>query len=104
MTNKFLHKTCFVMPPSGEGQEAWWAESWEELKNWSVRLGLNLPEYTPKGCVFRLTSEGLTDRMDFSAIYDAGDLHNALLTRLLFRPNISFDFLYMHYNHTYVPH
>jgi hypothetical protein len=94
-TNKFLHKTCFVMPPPGAGQESWWADNWRQLREWSVRLGVVLPEYTPAGCIFRLTSEGLIDRLDLSEIYGSGNLHLMLLTHLLLRPNISPDFQYV---------
>ena len=94
VTNKFLHKTCFVMPPPGPGDETWWADTWRELKTWSARLGVNLPEYTPQGCLFRLTSEGLLDTLEFSAVYHSTNLRMTLLTSLLFRLNISFDFLY----------
>jgi hypothetical protein len=94
VTNKFLHKTCFVMPPPGPGDETWWTDTWHELKTWSVRLGVNLPEYTPQGCLFRMTSEGLLDTAEFSAIYDSKDLHMTLLNSLLLRPNISWDFTY----------
>jgi hypothetical protein len=93
-TNKFLHKTCFVMPPPGAGQESWWADNWRQLREWSVRLGLVLPEYTPAGCIFRLTLEGLIDRLDFSEIYWEEDIKRILLYKLLMRPNISWDFLY----------
>ncbi len=93
-TNKFLHKTCFLMPPPGPGDEAWWANNWRELKNWAVRLGLNLPAYTPDGSVFRLTSEGQLDQIDFSVIYGDGDLKMPLMCQLLFRLNPSWDFLY----------
>jgi tetratricopeptide (TPR) repeat protein len=93
-TNKFLHKTCFLMPPPGPGDDAWWADNWRELKNWAVRFGLNLPAYTPDGSVFRLTSEGQLDQLDFSVIYGDGDLKMPLMYRLLFRPNVSWDFAY----------
>jgi tetratricopeptide (TPR) repeat protein len=92
-TNKLLHKTCFVMPP-GAAHEAWWTDNWEQVRQGAVRLGLKVPEYTPEGCVFRLTSEGLFDRMDFARIYESRDLHMTLLGQLLFRPNISYDFLF----------
>lgn len=93
-TNKFLHKTCFLMPPPGPGDDAWWADNWRELKNWAVRFGLNLPAYTPDGTVFRLTSEGQLDQIDFSVIYGDGDLKMPLMYQLLFRPNLSWDFAY----------
>jgi tetratricopeptide (TPR) repeat protein len=93
-TNKFLHKTCFLMPPPGPGDEAWWADNWRELKNWAVRFGFDLPAYTPKGSVFRLTSEGQLDQMDFSVIYGVGDLKMPLMYGLFWRLNISWDFLY----------
>jgi tetratricopeptide (TPR) repeat protein len=92
--NKFLHKTCFLMPPPGPGDDAWWADNWRELRNWAVRLGLDLPAYTPEGSIFRLTSEGLLDQIDFSVIYGDGDLKMPLLNQLLFRSNISWDFAY----------
>ncbi len=93
-TNKFLHKTCFLMPPPGPGDDAWWADNWRELKNWAVRFGFNLPAYTPDGSVFRLTSEGQLDQIDFSVIYSDGDLKMPLMYRLLFQPNVSWDFGY----------
>jgi tetratricopeptide (TPR) repeat protein len=92
--NKFLHKTCFIMPRPGEGHEGWWAEHWAQLREWSVRLGLDLPEYTPEGCIFRLTSEGQVDQIPFSVIDEAPDLFWALMIRLLYRPNVSWDFAY----------
>jgi hypothetical protein len=93
-SNKFLHKTCFLMPPPGPGDDAWWADNWRELKNWAVRFGLNLPDYTPDGSVFRLTSEGQLDEIGFSVIYGDGDLKWPLMHQLLFRPNPSWDFGY----------
>ena len=93
--NKFLHKTCFVMPPPGPGEEAWWRANWTELKHWSVRLGVKLPEYTPEGCVFRADSYGGIDEIPFSTIYAPpfAGLRSTLLG-LLFRPNVSWDFAY----------
>ncbi len=93
-TNKFLHKTCFLMPPLGPGDEVWWADNWRELKNWAIRFGFNLPDYTPNGSVFRLTSEGQLDEIDFSVIYGDDDLKLPLMYRLLFRTNLSWDFAY----------
>jgi hypothetical protein len=93
-TNKFLHKTCFVMPPARAGHEWWWADNWAALRDWSLGLGLTLPEYRSDGCVFRLTSEGLVDTIDFSTIYFSDDLRLTLLTTLLYRSNPSYDFAY----------
>jgi tetratricopeptide (TPR) repeat protein len=93
-TNKFLHKTCFLMPPPGTGDEIWWADNWRELKRWAVRFGFDLPDHTPNGSIFRLTSEGQLDTLDFSMVYGDGDLKMSLMHRLLFRPNISWDFGY----------
>ena len=33
ITNKFLHKTCFIMPPPGADDETWWTNTWRELKS-----------------------------------------------------------------------
>jgi hypothetical protein len=94
-TNKLLHKTCFIMPAASEPeQQVWWASNWAELKRWAVRLGTNLPAYSAAGSVFRLSSEGLVEEMDYRALYDPDDLHMTLLRGLLFRLNISYDFLY----------
>ncbi|MFF9778442.1 hypothetical protein ACF1HJ_32930 [Streptomyces sp. NPDC013978] len=93
-TNKFLHKTCFVMPPPPPGEEAWWAEKWAVLGDWAADRGLNLPEYRADGCLFRLTTEGQTDVLDFSALHDSTDLRATVMSQLFFRPVVTFDFLY----------
>jgi hypothetical protein len=67
---------------------------WRELRNWAARCGLNLPAYTPDGSVFRLTSEGQVNQIDFPVIYGDGDLKMPLMYLLLFQPNLSWDFAY----------
>jgi hypothetical protein len=75
-TNKFLHKTVFAMPPASGSEVACWTENWRDLRQWAVRLGLNLPEYTPTGRLFRLRSEGQCDEMDFERVYNERDLYS----------------------------
>ena len=94
VANKFLHKTCFVMPPSLGTETTWWADNWQDLRKWAVRLGLSVPEYSSAGAVFRLTTGGQCDELDFKDVYDTTDLKMRLLYRLLFRTNISWDFAY----------
>lgn len=57
VVNKFLHKTFFIMPPPKAGEEVWWTENWRILKDWAVRLGIDLPEYSLRGayscCIHR---------------------------------------------------
>ena len=93
-TNKFLHKSCFLMPPAVDAvARGWWEDNWRELKRWAVRFGFDLPDYTADGCAFRLTSEGQLDKTDFQMVYETGDLKMPLMQRL-FQTNVSWDFLY----------
>ncbi|MFE0516052.1 WD40 repeat domain-containing protein [Streptomyces sp. NPDC058964] len=46
------------------------------------------------GCLLRLTTEGQTIVLDFSALHDSADLRATVMSQLFFRPDVTFDFLY----------